>query len=89
MTTCTIVGEFLGNRSDPCGQPATHTSVGRCDRGHIRSRPLCVVHAGIFQALPDNVFCAECDQDGIEAHMTITISEETDDPRPDRPYRRP
>lgn len=71
--TCTIVGEFVGIRTEPCGQLATYAAVGRCDRGHTRNRPLCTHHAEVFQAFPSNVFCDQCDQVGVETPMTVGV----------------
>lgn len=72
--TCGIVGEFVGVRTEPCGKPATHAAEGLCEHGHTRSRPLCTHHALVFDMFPANVFCDQCDQDGVETPMTVTIT---------------
>ena len=73
--TCTIVTEFLGIMLDPCGLDATHTSTGRCENGHVRTRPICSNHARSFAAIPDAVVCAQCAQAGTEAQAVLTIEE--------------
>lgn len=74
--TCDIVGEFAGIRLDPCGKPATHSTVGTCEQGHTRTRRICTEHAHIFVGFPDTLWCDNCDQVGVESRMAITINEE-------------
>ncbi len=72
--TCDIISEFCGIRLDPCGRPATHTSTGRCEHGHVRTRPICSLHAAAFAATPSAVVCEQCDCDGRDTPMSLTIT---------------
>ncbi|TBL44265.1 hypothetical protein EYA84_02145 [Verrucosispora sp. SN26_14.1] len=74
MSTCAIVTEFLGITLDPCGLDATHASVGRCERGHTRERLICSNHASAFAAVPTAVVCQQCDDEGHETQMVVTVS---------------
>ncbi len=69
--TCTIVTEFLGIMLDPCGQDATHTSTGRCERGHTRTRSICTTHAKGFAAMPSAVVCAQCAEEGHDVQAVV------------------
>lgn len=73
--TCTIVTEFLGIMLDPCGQDATHTSTGRCERGHTRTRSICTTHAEGFIAMPSAVVCAQCAEEGHDVQVVVEIAE--------------
>lgn len=72
--TCAIAGEFAGIRLEPCGEPATHSTVGTCEQGHTRDRRICTGHADAFAEMPAAVCCYECDQAGVESRMTVTIN---------------
>lgn len=74
MSACTIVGEFLGIKLDPCGKDATHTSTGSCERGHTRTRRICTDHAKAFAVMPTAVVCAQCVEEGHEMQAVITTT---------------
>lgn len=75
IVVCTIVGEMvLGVRSEPCGRVATHISVGRCERGHTRARPVCTHHAEAFRRQPDAIFCEQCDECGAQTIIRTALA---------------
>ncbi|WP_341719826.1 hypothetical protein QQG74_09065 [Micromonospora sp. FIMYZ51] len=74
---CTIVTEFLGIMLDPCGREATHTSTGRCEHGHTRTRHICTIHADGFRNVPAAIVCEQCSGEGRDTQMVVQIAEVT------------
>lgn len=72
MSTCTIVGEIAGTRTEPCGKDAVAIGTALCERGHTSDRVLCGHHSLVFDMFPANVFCAACDREGVETPISVS-----------------
>ncbi|QKW15478.1 hypothetical protein HUT12_23705 [Verrucosispora sp. NA02020] len=76
LGACTIVTEFLGINLGACGNDATHTSTGRCENGHTRTRHICTLHANGFRSTPAAIVCEWCAGEGHDTQMVVQIAEQ-------------